>query len=180
MQCFLAPTPAQGWLYSTHMSVTITLATPEDWSRTRDLRLAALTDSPDAFLHSLAEEERQPPSFWVDRIHRATATLMASISGRDVGIAVVAPLRDSPGDAGLFGVWVNPDARGQGVGDALMEHAAKVARNDAFRRILLEVGDHNTAAVRLYERSGYVPTGHTARMDPPRAHITEHERVLVL
>jgi hypothetical protein len=46
--------------------------------------------------------------------------------------------------------------------------------------VRLEVGDTNAYAVRLYERAGFVPTGVTASLPPPRAHITEHERILDL
>jgi hypothetical protein len=44
----------------------------------------------------------------------------------------------------------------------------------------LWVADANTVAVRLYEQRGYRATGETGTFPPPREHITEHARALVL
>jgi len=42
------------------------------------------------------------------------------------------------------------------------------------------VADANVAAVRLYDRLGFVPTGQIGAFAPPRQYVAEHKRRLVL
>ncbi|MEL6341782.1 MAG: GNAT family N-acetyltransferase [Myxococcota bacterium] len=160
--------------------VTVSAAGPEDWMRSRALRLRALREDPDAFARTHAAEAAQPDAFWKARLVSATATLLATLDGTDVGISVLAPWRDSPGDVGLFGVWVAADARGKGVGDALMRQAIAEAQAAGVQRIRLEVGDFNQRAINLYARAGFVRSGRQSALPPPRQHITEQEWVYPL
>lgn len=59
---------------------------------------------------------------------------------------------------------------------ALLERA----RADAPPGVTLWVADVNAAAAALYEELGLQRTGRTGCFPPPREHITEHERRLVL
>ena len=150
-----------------------------DWRRARAVRIRALTDAPDAFGSMLADEVHLPDTEWQHRVARTdTATFLASFNGLDIGMAVVAP--NEEGDVGLYSVWVAPEARGKGVGDDLVIIAVNWARDRGFRRITLGVGDFNVAAIRLYARHGFTPTGVTGTLPPPRTHVTEHKRALVL
>ena len=54
------------------------------------------------------------------------------------------------------------------------------AREEGFPHLFLDVADENTAAIKLYERLGFAPTGVKNHMPPPRDHISEHERALEL
>lgn len=151
---------------------------PEDWQRLRAIRLRALADAPDAFSSLYAESAAEPDEFWHRRIVDPGFVQLLASDGRDLGMAVVGPGRD--GQGGLYGVWVDPSARGLGVGDALMRAAIEVARKAGYERIYLEVANNNAAAIALYARFGWEPTGVLGAMPPPREHILEHERVLVL
>lgn len=166
--------------------VRVVAAVPGDWARMRALRLAALADTPDAFSATLAEEREQPDAFWRGRMEKPeVTTLRAELRAddgtwRDVGLAVVAPSFDARSLAGIYSVWVAPDARGCGAGDALIAAAVAHAAAAGFGRVVLDVGDHNAAAIRLYERAGFRATGRTLRLPPPREHLTEHELALDL
>lgn len=60
----------------------------------------------------------------------------------------------------LISMWVAPQGRGQGVGDALLRHAIGwVAQRDPGAALRLQVREHNEHAVALYERHGFVTTG---------------------
>lgn len=48
-----------------------------------------------------------------------------------------------------------PAARGRGVGRALVEHCAELARQRGASRLVLHTGDDMDLAVRLYERMGF-------------------------
>ena len=160
--------------------VSIEEAIARDWLRSRTLRLSALADAPDAFARTFEEEERLPESAWKSRLESVAATLLAQLGGRDVGLAVVARAGEVSSDAGLYSVWVDRKARGAGVGHAMLQAAIEVARREGFRRVILEVGDHNEAAIRLYSRMGFGPTGEVSTLPAPREHITEHQRAYVL
>jgi len=54
---------------------------------------------------------------------------------------------------------------------------ARAAGHTALR---LDVGDANARAVGLYARLGFAPTGVTSAFPPPRQHVVEHERALLL
>lgn len=161
-------------------NIQITRLAPDDWERYKTLRLAALAESPDAFWTRLFQEEDQPESFWRGRLATATATISAQLDGNDVGLMAVAPWENSTTQAGIFSVWVAPGARGHGIGRAMTRDGISAAREAGFQRVILEVADHNTAAIALYEAMGFEPTGRAGALPAPRSHITEHERALTL
>jgi ribosomal protein S18 acetylase RimI-like enzyme len=160
--------------------IDVERAGPGAWRRYKRLRLGALADAPDAFFTRYEDEADKPEEHWRQRLTSGAVTLIASLAGEDAGLAVVAAHSDHPGDAGLFSVWVHPQARSRGVGDALTTHAIAVARERDFTRLVLEVSDHNAGAIRMYARFGFEPTGASGHMPAPREHITEHERALAL
>jgi GNAT superfamily N-acetyltransferase len=154
---------------------------PDAWERVRAIRMRALQDSPDAFWVTAEEEAATTVAEWRRRLERLdAATFVASCDGVDVGLAIGAPHHEHEVDAGLYAMWVAPQARGAGVGVALISAVIQWARAAGHRAVHLDVGDTNAYAVQLYEQVGFVPTSVTASLPPPRAHITEHERILDL
>lgn len=136
---------------------------PDDWRDWRALRLRALAESPEAFGSTLAEwsgpgdlEER-----WRARLALPGArNLLARLEGPggegDVGMA--SGLRE--GDrVGLVSMWVAPEARGRGVGDALVAAVVDGAREDGASVVRLDVAEGNDPALALYLRHGFVLTG---------------------
>lgn len=165
-----------------HHRVVVSAVFPEDWQVVRDLRLAALADEPDAFGATLAQEVERPERAWREGLAVPTApALVASLVGEEegrawpVGLVMVAPAFGAPEHAGVYGLWVDPSARGRGVGDALLEAALDHARAAGYARAVLDVGDNNTPAQALYARHGFEPTGRTGTLPAPRTHVTEHE-----
>ena len=161
--------------------VTIQRLTPDDVDRARALRLRSLRDAPDAYWTTAEEETRTTAAEWRARLtNPAAVTFVARLDGTDVGLVFGAPHHDQAGDAGLYGMWVASEARGTGVGAALIDALVGWARVTGYRHLRLEVADANLPAVRLYERAGFKPTGRAGTLPPPREHITEHERLLQL
>jgi len=166
--------------WSRQKSVKIEYLIAEQWRRYRAIRLQALADAPDAFARTHAEEAMFPPEDWRARLSSGSATFVAVIDGADIGMATGAKWRGRDGVAGLFGMWVAPLARGNGVGTALTHAGIDWARASGFERLVLDVADQNHPAIELYRRAGFEPTGATSTLPPPRDHITEHERALAL
>jgi GNAT superfamily N-acetyltransferase len=92
----------------------------------------------------------------------------------------VAPHDDDPAAGYLISLWVVGEARGRGVGAALVAEVVAWARARGLQRLFLDVGAHNAAARRLYERHGFVATGATGTLPPPRDHIREIEMAIEL
>ena len=61
--------------------------------------------------------------------------------------------------ARVYSLATRPEARGQGVGAALLEAAVDAARRRHCRALRLEVRTDNAAAIKLYERLGYQRIG---------------------
>lgn len=161
--------------------VVVSQARADQWQVAREVRLAALADTPDAFGETLAESTARAPEAWRDWLGRPDVVVLLAhleVEGarRPAGMVVVGPAHDHDADTcGLFGVWVAPWARGEGVGDALLEAAIARAADDGHRRMVLDVGDHNSSAIALYTRHGFAPTGRVGTLPAPRTHVTEHE-----
>lgn len=150
-----------------------------DEERLRDIRLRALADAPLAFATLLEDAEKLPIERWQQQIAELS-NFVAVLSERDVGMVRGAAYRGRENSAILISMWVAPCARGCGVGDALIDAVIAWARKEQFVDVVLEVGDDNAAAIALYERKGFEPTGATTTLPPPRDHVREHERALRL
>ena len=67
--------------------------------------------------------------------------------------------RLDPREVQLISMWVDPRARGQGVGQALIREVAAWARGLGSRRLVLFVQEVNTGGQALYLKAGFRPTG---------------------
>jgi len=131
---------------------------PGDGPRLRAIRLRALADAPDAFATTLADAEKRDPGEWEAQI-AALPTFVWREGDADVGLVRGAAREGDPESGYLVSMWVAPEARGRGVGAVLVEGVVAWARGSGLRRLYLDVGLHNAAARRLYERMGFVATG---------------------
>jgi len=64
---------------------------------------------------------------------------------------------------GELGMLVDPGWRGRGVGSALVAAAIGWARGRELHKLCLEVFAHNTAAVALYRKCGFIEEGRRVR-----------------
>ncbi len=161
------------------MDFTITRLAAEEGLRLRTIRLRSLADAPDAFGSTYGEAAARPPDTWAAQL-REIPTFVAVVDGEDAGIVRGARDDSRPDTAWLISMWVAPEVRGQGVGEALIDAVVEWARAGGARRLLLDVGDHNRPAIALYARMGFEPNGTTGSLPAPRGHIREHQRELML
>ncbi|WP_280714709.1 GNAT family N-acetyltransferase [Kitasatospora sp. MAP5-34] len=85
-----------------------------------------------------------------------------SQDGRILGFirqAPPTPLASNSHVRQIRGLAVSPEARGQGIGRALVEAACESARAAGIRRMTLRVLAHNAPARRLYGRCGFQVDG---------------------
>ena len=87
--------------------IVVEVLEQDSWERLREIRLASLTQNPEAFGAKLSLEAKYRENHWRERMERNTFCV-ASISGKDVGVMFV---EDGPGDFGvtcwLSGCWVS-------------------------------------------------------------------------
>lgn len=94
-----------------------------------------------------------PRQTFADELTRDHARLELARRGRDVvGYVNYWLVSD---EVHLLAIATHPDARGGGVGAALMAHLVAVARERAARLVTLEVRAGNQPARRLYARFGF-------------------------
>jgi ribosomal protein S18 acetylase RimI-like enzyme len=145
--------------------VEIRRVIPDDWQALRDVRLRALADAPDAFGTTHEEAVARPHEWWRDWAAQSAASdqqamLLAWDGTEPAGIAGVFASDD--GAWQVISMWVDPEARGRGVGRALLDAVVTWARGrDPDRPIKLSVTDGNDDARSLYERYGFVENGVT-------------------
>lgn len=138
------------------------------------LRLRALHDHPEAFGQPYEEAAALSPSeaqqvfdmFWDFQDNRT----FGAVTDDDhvVGMAGVArhyrPKMRHRMD--IWGVYVAPEFRGQGIADQLLDatigHARRIA---GVLQLHLQVVSSNRAAIRSYERAGFVRWGRMPRAD---------------
>jgi RimJ/RimL family protein N-acetyltransferase len=140
-------------------------ATPDQWRTSRDLRLRALADAPDAFCSSLEQERSFDESMWKSRLERAH-TVIAWAGPDAVGAATGKPDPHEEGGREIVGMWVDPAHRGRGVAAALIGELVAWARAEGSPSIALWVAEDNSPARRLYEKCGFVATGERDVMRP--------------
>ncbi len=145
-------------------SVEVRRITAGDWRLLRELRLASLTDSPEAFGQRFEEAGVTGDRDWMATARASSsgerrAWFIARSAGRAVGL--VQGRRRPPSDCLLFSMWVTPEARRQGAGRVLVQAVEDWGRGWGAERVVLWVIDGNVDAIRFYERIGFrmMPAG---------------------
>jgi ribosomal protein S18 acetylase RimI-like enzyme len=137
----------------------ISRVAPADWRPWRALRLQALQAHPDAFGSSFEAEADLTGDEWQRRLAENTA--LAFYAGGTIGgMAVYArgTMLKIQHRAYLLGMYVAPNCRRQGVGDALVAAVVEAARADVAKGVVqihCSVVTSNAAACRLYQRHGF-------------------------
>jgi RimJ/RimL family protein N-acetyltransferase len=134
----------------------------EDWELLRDVRLRALSEDPDAFLATHAQESRFADSQWQARAVQSNGASFV-VEGADGPEGLVTGIVDAdPAIVFLVGMWVAPVLRGGGAARELVAQVVEWARARGAERVCLSVEGQNLRAARLYERCGFTET-----RDPP-------------
>lgn len=135
--------------------IVIRQLTPADAADYRAIRLAALQGAPEAFGSTYEAEVARPMAAFAERL--ATACVLGAYDGaRIVGMAGFKQ-QSGAKDAHkgfVWGFYVAPEARGHGVGAALMD-AVVAAATGVVEQLTLSVVRTNAAALALYARCGF-------------------------
>jgi len=135
------------------------------------LRLATPADVPLilAFIRELAEYEREPDAALADEAllleqlfgdRPGAEVVLADVDGQPAGFALFFHnFSTFLGRRGLYleDLFVRPEARGRGVGRALLVHLARLALERGCGRFEWSVLDWNQSAIRFYRELGAQP-----------------------
>ncbi|MFD8395834.1 GNAT family N-acetyltransferase [Streptomyces sp. NPDC059680] len=132
----------------------IRIAVPAD-----EEQLAALDRATWSTLHAVSPPPEGP---FFDERHLPEDYLVAEAGGQVLGYVRIARPTRLAANAHVLqiqGLAVADDARGQGLGRALIRAAVEEARGRGARRLSLRVLGHNAPARALYESEGFAVEG---------------------
>ncbi len=132
---------------------------PNDWQRLRDIRLASLFESPDAFGADYEVLSKFGEQQWRE-IFARLSYLVATVNGKDVAVMSIENL---DGDFGatcwVGGCWTDPNHRGMGALRAMFEYLDQQADIRDWSRQGLGVWMDNYSAIAAYDKLGFVAMG---------------------
>lgn len=145
--------------------MTIAPLVDADVERYRALMLEAYAQAADAFTSTAEERAAEPLSWWLARVRDPTGSPLAwgAFDGAGLVGTVALALSSRPKTrhrAELIGMYVQPRARGAGVGRALVDAAlAHLHGRPSVTAVALTVTQGNEPAIGLYRAAGFVECG---------------------
>ncbi len=166
------------------MPPTIRALTTDDATAFMAVRGAALAHEPFAFSASPEDDLASSSEFVRAAFERRGQATFGAFDPHLIGIVGVRRDRQVKGAhrAHVWGMYVVPERRREGVGRGLLEAAVRFARSlSGVSRVNLSVSTTATAALALYERMGFVAWGtEPAAMEVGGRQVAEHHMTLVL
>jgi GNAT superfamily N-acetyltransferase len=146
--------------------IAVRLLDEDGWQDYRDMRLAALRESAQAFLATYAEEAMQPEQYRRHCMVRADRLLVES-DGAPVGVASVDLDEEAADSARVSDLWVTPGARNTGVASRLVQAAADQAIQRGCTKLYYWVSTENGRAIGFASNAGFRVTSQrrTARTE---------------
>ena len=142
----------------------VRVLTPSDAAAFVALRLRGLRECPQAFASSYEEEVGTPIAEVEQRLQpKVESAVFGAFKGADL-CATVGLQREHMSKLAhksfLWGVYVAPEARCNGVGSEIVRHALRYAATVfGSRQVNLGVNTMNSAALSLYKRLGFIEYG---------------------
>ena len=144
--------------------IAVRTLSEDEWQDYRQVRLAALAESPEAFVATHAEESGYDEDFWRQRMRRSSR-ILAEREGTVVGVVSVGSSSEEREDvAELFGLWVAPQHRGSGVAWKLVQAGADQARAEGKAHLVYWVGTDNGRGVAFASSFGFRTTDYRRPM----------------
>lgn len=149
----------------------IIVLTPDRWREAKQLRLEALLAEPSAFASSYADELTFSDDLWIARLTTAyerdgNLTFFAAVDGALIGMAGAtwSAREKTRHVASIYGVYVSPQQRGQGLASQLMRRLLnELCSLPQLEKVGLTVNSASKPATRLYHRFGFERVGAARR-----------------
>ena len=137
--------------------ITVRRLEPHEGALFRQIRLEALTRSPEGFASTADEEGAKSPAYFSGRLVEGGAVFAAFDGTTCVGMAGFGQEAgwQKAHKATLWGMYVAPEARGTGAAEALIGAVMDHGRANGVELLQLTVKSVNQRAWRVYERLGF-------------------------
>lgn len=126
----------------------------KDWMLLKQVRLAALLDTPTAFGVSYQTAAEYNDEQWKERASSAGTEFWLAFK-KDRPVGMIGAAVGSTNRCNLIGMWVEPAARGSGVATQLVEAVKARAMKKGFDRVFLDVSPDNARASNFYLKQGF-------------------------
>ena len=161
------------------MTLAIRRVRPDDGQLLKQVRLAALADSPEAFGSDHDDEAAFDDDVWVERAARGATDdggmgtfVVEAVDADDdtstaaLGMAIGHRPGPDPARVELVSMWVHPSARGTGAGRLLVDAVSGWAADTGASAVDLWVMRGNGGARAFYERLGFTPAATDVEIAP--------------
>ncbi len=148
-----------------NFTLTIRTLGPDDVAAFRELRLLCLQESPTAFGSSVSDELSLSQETVMGRLqnHEAEGTFVLGAFVEESLVGIMGLMRHPRAKfyhkADLWGVYVHPEWRGQGIAGQLLDGVLSRAHQTTLHHIVLTVTCGNSVARSLYLSRGFVSCG---------------------
>jgi GNAT superfamily N-acetyltransferase len=145
---------------------TLESLSPHLVTELKTVRLRALQDTPSAFGRTYAEEALLSEADWLNRAtawNNGSSSICFIAMDNNAPCGMIAGYLDAhnPPGPNVAAMWVAPEYRRTGLGTLLMNEVVQWAQRYGTGGLCLMVTGGNAAAIRFYERCGFVMTGNT-------------------
>ena len=136
---------------------------PSDGFVLRDLRLAALQESPQAFGATFEEESRLSDADWRRLAKRwsddpDTCFMFCQHNDEYIGMAGIVIQKENPAVGVIYSVWLRPSHRGKLYAPKMLAKMETWARQKNIERLEGFVTEHNLPARAFYRKMGFCET----------------------
>jgi putative acetyltransferase len=130
----------------------------------------ALTQTPREFCHHMTVEQMAQPD--------TTVFIARNVAGAAIGMGALKRHADGVGE--VKRMYTRPEARGIGIGEAIVARIADLAREEGLTQLVLETGavESFSSAWRVYERQGFARCGAVLDYPPNTGHNIFYAKAL--
>ena len=142
--------------------LTVRVLGEQDWLIYREVRLAALQESPSVFGDTHDQEAAAEETYWRSQF-TAARRIVAELDGHPRAVVSIGGFEQEPGSGQameLFDLWVDPTVRSPGVTGRLVETAATLVAAEGAKELYSWVGTENGPAIGFAIGFGFRITSH--------------------
>lgn len=105
----------------------------------------------------LEEQTLEERKAWFEKYGEKNPLIVAKVDGKLAGYCSLSPFRDKAGYARTteLSLYISPEFRGQGVGQALLEDIIRRAAELGYHTVIGAITGGNEASVKLHKKYGF-------------------------
>ena len=140
-------------------SIIIRIASINDAETIRNIYNHEVLNSTASF--DLVERSVEEQRIWLSERSGAFSVLVAEIENKVMGFASLSPFNKKDGYRTTVenSIYVDPAARGLGIGSRLLDELLLVATRSGFHAVMARIGGGNDTSITLHEKHGFFLVG---------------------